>query len=57
VEIGGSQFKANLDKKLARPYLKEQAGHIVYACNPSYEGKERQFNARPWQKQLSEKNN
>jgi hypothetical protein len=37
-EIVGSQLKANLGKKLVRPYCKEQACAVVHVCNPSYTG-------------------
>jgi hypothetical protein len=40
--MGGWKFKANLGKKLARPYLKEQAVCVVVcACNSSYSGGKR----------------
>jgi hypothetical protein len=38
MEIGDSQFGASLDKKLARPYLQNKPGMVVYTCNPNYVG-------------------
>jgi hypothetical protein len=37
-EIGGLWFKTSPGKNLARPYHKEEAGHLVHAYCPNYVG-------------------
>jgi hypothetical protein len=36
--MGTLWFEASLNKKLVRPYLKEEARHGRALCNPRYEG-------------------